>query len=92
MPGVTSQHWSNPLYDQMNGSDGFVSIEVSPKLAYDTQGTIQEVKRFYQALQRPTIPSGQIQTVNPEDSNKILMPRAIWHLTLRPNVSILASS
>ena len=43
------------VYDQMNGSDGFVSIEVSPKLAYDTQGTIQEVKRFHQKLQRPNV-------------------------------------
>src|SRR5512143_4000127 len=35
-----------PVYDRTNGADGFVSIEVSPRLAYDTQGTIAEAKRF----------------------------------------------
>ena len=34
-----------PVYDQTNGSDGFVSIEVSPRLAYDTAGSIAEAQR-----------------------------------------------
>src|SRR5437764_773458 len=31
-----------PLYDETNGGDGFVSIEVSPGLSHDTQGTVAE--------------------------------------------------
>ena len=35
-----------PIYDRTNGIDGWVSIEVSPTLAYDTAGTIAEVKQL----------------------------------------------
>lgn len=44
-----------PVYDRTNGADGFVSIEVSPRLAYDTQGTIAEAKRFFRAVNRPNV-------------------------------------
>ncbi len=44
-----------PVYDQMDGRDGFVSLEVSPHLAHDTQGTIQEARRLWQALDRPNV-------------------------------------
>lgn len=44
-----------PVYDQLNGGDGFVSIEVSPKLAYDTQGTIEEVERLWATVNRPNL-------------------------------------
>jgi transaldolase/glucose-6-phosphate isomerase len=44
-----------PVYEQTNGADGFVSIEVSPKLAHDTAGTIAEVKRFWSELGRPNV-------------------------------------
>lgn len=44
-----------PLYDQLDGADGFVSLEVSPKLAYDTQGTLQEVRRFWKIVDRPNL-------------------------------------
>src|SRR5690242_2621627 len=30
------------IYDRTNGNDGLVSIEVSPRLAYDTEGTIKQ--------------------------------------------------
>ena len=33
-----------PVYDSLDGSDGFVSLEVSPLLANDTQATIKEAK------------------------------------------------
>lgn len=42
-----------PVYDQSNGIDGFVSLEVSPYLARDTQGTMAEVHRLYQEVNRP---------------------------------------
>ena len=41
-----------PTYDQTNGQDGFVSLEVSPKLAYDTAGTIEEARRLWSLLNR----------------------------------------
>jgi transaldolase len=41
------------LYDQTSGGDGFVSMEVSPHLAYDTAGTITEAKRLWARLDRP---------------------------------------
>ena len=44
-----------PVYDRTNGEDGFVSIEVSPLLASDTDGTIEEGKRLYTRLDRPNI-------------------------------------
>ncbi|NOX63357.1 MAG: transaldolase [Chloroflexi bacterium] len=44
-----------PLYEASEGSDGFVSIEVSPDLAYDTEGTIAEARRLWRALNRPNI-------------------------------------
>lgn len=44
-----------PLYDRTQGRDGFVSIEVRPSLAYDTAGTIAEVRRLWQACGRPNV-------------------------------------
>jgi transaldolase len=44
-----------PTYDRTNGQDGFVSIEVSPHLAQDTQGTLSEVHRFWETIDRPNL-------------------------------------
>jgi len=44
-----------PLYDSTKGGDGFVSIEVSPKLAQDTEGTVAEARRLWKALNRANI-------------------------------------
>ncbi len=44
-----------PVYEQSNGKDGFVSIEVNPKLAYDTRGSISEAIRLYNKLDRTNI-------------------------------------
>jgi transaldolase / glucose-6-phosphate isomerase len=44
-----------PLYDQTDCADGFVSIEVSPTLAHDTEGTIAEAERLWHALDRPNV-------------------------------------
>ncbi len=40
----------NPVYEQSNGTDGFVSLEVPPYLARDTEGTMQEARRLYSAV------------------------------------------
>ncbi len=42
-----------PLYRQSAGGDGFVSLEVSPTLANDADGTIHEAKRLWAAVSRP---------------------------------------
>jgi transaldolase len=44
-----------PTYDRTNGQDGFVSIEVSPYLAQDTEGTLAEVRRFWHTIDRPNL-------------------------------------
>jgi transaldolase len=44
-----------PLYDRVDGNDGFVSLEVNPHLAHDTEGTIQEARHLWQALSRPNV-------------------------------------
>ncbi len=44
-----------PVYEQTDGLDGYVSLEVSPELAYDTAGTIADAKRLFAALGRPNV-------------------------------------
>ncbi|MEJ2551785.1 MAG: bifunctional transaldolase/phosoglucose isomerase [Anaerolineales bacterium] len=44
-----------PLYEETNGGDGYVSIEVNPKLAYQTQATIQEARRLWEVVNRPNV-------------------------------------
>jgi transaldolase/glucose-6-phosphate isomerase len=44
-----------PVYDETDGADGYVSLEVSPDLAYDTEGTIAEARRLWAALDRPNV-------------------------------------
>jgi transaldolase len=43
------------VYDVTEGLDGYVSLEVSPKLAHDTDGTIAEAQHLYAALDRPNV-------------------------------------
>jgi transaldolase len=44
-----------PVYDRSEGADGFVSLEVSPALARDTEGSIAEAKRLWRAVERPNL-------------------------------------
>ncbi len=44
-----------PLYDRTDGQDGYVSLEVNPHLAHDTNGTMQEARRLWGALNRPNV-------------------------------------
>jgi transaldolase len=44
-----------PVYDQTNGADGFVSIEVSPGTAYNTEATIAEARRLWESVNRPNV-------------------------------------
>jgi transaldolase len=43
------------LYEESDGGDGFVSLEVSPHLALDTEGTVQEARRLFAAVARPNV-------------------------------------
>ncbi|HZD40795.1 MAG TPA: bifunctional transaldolase/phosoglucose isomerase [Terriglobales bacterium] len=43
------------VYDQTRGDDGYVSLEVSPRLAHDTEATISEAKRLKAAVDRPNV-------------------------------------
>jgi transaldolase len=42
-----------PLYRQTGAADGFVSLEVSPTLANDAEGTVHEAQRLWEAVRRP---------------------------------------
>jgi transaldolase len=43
------------IYDLTDGRDGFVSIEVSPRLARDTEGSVSEARRLWTAVGRPNV-------------------------------------
>ncbi len=44
-----------PTYDALDKRDGFVSIEVNPHLAFDTESTIAEARRLWSEIDRPNI-------------------------------------
>src|SRR5712671_5942780 len=44
-----------PVYDQLKGEDGFVSLEVSPYLAMDTKATIAEAERLWKDVKRKNL-------------------------------------
>lgn len=44
-----------PIYRNTKGGDGYVSLEVSPYLAHDTEGTIRDAKRLWKLVDRPNL-------------------------------------
>ena len=44
-----------PVYERTGGEDGFISLEVQPDIAYDTQATIQEAMHLHQLVDRPNL-------------------------------------
>ncbi|NOH02926.1 MAG: bifunctional transaldolase/phosoglucose isomerase [Chloroflexi bacterium] len=44
-----------PLYEETKGGDGYVSIEVSPYLARDTEGTIKQAQELWNRVNRPNL-------------------------------------
>ena len=44
-----------PVYDKTDGLDGYISLEVNPKLAYDTRGTIDEAARLFERVGRKNV-------------------------------------
>ena len=44
-----------PVYDRTGGADGFACLEISPRVAYDTVGTISEGRRLFAMMERPNV-------------------------------------
>jgi transaldolase/glucose-6-phosphate isomerase len=44
-----------PIYDRTDHLDGYISLEVSPDLASDTEGTIAEARRLFHRVNRPNV-------------------------------------
>lgn len=44
-----------PIYEQTDGADGYVSVEVSPRLADDTKGTVEAAKWLHKVVDRPNV-------------------------------------
>jgi transaldolase/glucose-6-phosphate isomerase len=44
-----------PVFERTGGQDGYVSLEVRPRLAHDVQGTIDEARSLFAALDRPNV-------------------------------------
>jgi transaldolase len=44
-----------PVYDSSNGGDGYVSVEVAPSLAHDTEGTIRAARALHERIDQPNV-------------------------------------
>ena len=44
-----------PVYDRLNARDGYVSLEVSPYIADDTDATIEEARKLWRAVDKPNL-------------------------------------
>jgi transaldolase / glucose-6-phosphate isomerase len=44
-----------PVWDGENHADGFVSLEVEPALAHDTEGTLAQAREYWQRVERPNL-------------------------------------
>ena len=44
-----------PVYDEAGGADGFVSLEVEPALAHDTEGTIEQARDLWKRVDAPNV-------------------------------------
>ncbi len=44
-----------PVYDDSHGGDGYVSVEVAPSLAHDTEGTIRDARGLHERIDQPNL-------------------------------------
>ena len=44
-----------PVYDATDGEDGYVSWEVAPRLAHDTEGTLEQAHMYWELVDRPNL-------------------------------------
>ncbi len=75
-----------PVFDRTGGRDGFVSIEVSPELAYETKKTVDDASRFFSQLAKPNI---MIKV--PGTTEGVAAFRTITGLGINVNVTLLFS-
>lgn len=52
---ITAADLLKPVYDRTDRRDGYVSLEVSPNLAYETETTVAEAKRLFEKVNRPNL-------------------------------------
>jgi transaldolase/glucose-6-phosphate isomerase len=43
------------VYDDTGGHDGYVSLEVAPRLAHDTEGTLEQARLYWSLVERPNL-------------------------------------
>jgi transaldolase len=44
-----------PVHEETDGRDGFISLEVQPDIAYDTEATVEEATRLHEMVDRPNL-------------------------------------
>src|SRR3954447_9372392 len=44
-----------PVYEETGGVDGYVSLEVAPRLAHDTEGTLEQARQYWGLVDRPNV-------------------------------------
>src|SRR5215218_7077469 len=44
-----------PVFDETGGKDGYVSLEVAPRLAHDTEGTLEQARQYWGLVDRPNV-------------------------------------
>jgi len=75
-----------PVYDGSAKADGYVSLEVSPDLAHDTDGTISAAKRLFAAVDRPNV-----MIKIPATTDGIPAIRAVIGAEINVNVTLIFS-
>src|SRR4029079_17640022 len=45
----------HPVWEATGGLDGYVSLEVAPRLAHDTEGTIEQARMYWELVDRPNV-------------------------------------
>jgi len=73
-----------PVYDATEGADGFVSLEVSPRLAHDTEATVAEAERLWTRVERPNL-----MVKIPATSEGLPAIRAVIGRGINVNVTLL---
>ncbi len=44
-----------PVYDELRGYDGYVSLEVGPEAAHDTEATLEQARDYWKRVDRPNV-------------------------------------
>ena len=73
-----------PVYERTDGADGFVSLEVSPRLARDTEATAAEAERLWARVERPNL-----MVKIPATTEGLAAIRAVIRRGINVNVTLL---